>query len=129
MLPRIQFGKMMQKEDVSIPIIEKGEFNVGVYTSPTNTKALTVVEIPDIISKSFVSSKHWSIDWLTLESLKIKRLIHTIKWSSMVKMVATKRADYLLAPFPNSKSLEISFENYTLLNKLNYGLSHLVIFH
>lgn len=107
----------------SLPVIEEGQFNVGIYTALTNKKALEAKSVSDIISKSFVSSKHWTNDWLTLKSLKVKSVFHTVKWSSMVNMVGKNRIDYLLAPFPNSESLKLHAGKFTLYPVPNFTVS------
>ncbi len=93
---------------VSDAIIENGQFEAGLYTIESNRVALksrSLEEIRDLIA---VSSKAWTQDWQTLNTMKMKKLINTVKWSSMVKMVNIGRADFLLAPFQPTQ--DMSFE-------------------
>ncbi|GLS91340.1 hypothetical protein GCM10007916_24090 [Psychromonas marina] len=84
---------------VSDAIIEDGMFEAGIYTTPTNQNTLQAKTLSDIQRLTAVSSKAWLVDWQTLNSMEMSSLINTVKWSSMVKMVARGRADFLLAPF------------------------------
>lgn len=100
---------------VSEAVIEKGQFEAGLYTILENQKTLSAKSLLDVRSLTAVSSKAWIIDWQTLNSMKMSSLINTVKWSSMVKMVAKGRADFLLAPFQPSKDMSFSPEGVHLV--------------
>jgi hypothetical protein len=105
------------KEDVliSVPLIRDGEFEAGLYTTPTNKLALSASSLSDIKSLSAVSSRGWKVDWATLETLNLSRLDNTVTWISMVKMVSIKRADFLLAPFQPTDDLSMEVENLQII--------------
>jgi len=100
---------------VSEAVIEKGQFEAGLYTILENQKALSVKSLKDVRELTAVSSKAWIIDWQTLNSMEMSSLINTVKWSSMVKMVGKGRADFLLAPFQPSTDLSFSPEGIHLI--------------
>lgn len=100
---------------VSEAIIENGNFEAGLYTILENQKALSAKSIEDVRTLTAVSSKAWIIDWQTLNSMEMSSLINTVKWSSMVKMVAKGRADFLLAPFQPSNDMSFTPEGIHLV--------------
>lgn len=100
---------------VSTPIIENGQFEAGLYTIESNKEALKAKSMDEIRSLIAVSSKAWIIDWQTLNAMKMRKLINTVKWSSMVKMVNIGRADFLLAPFQPTPDLAFEPEGVRLI--------------
>ncbi|WP_019613420.1 ABC transporter substrate-binding protein [Psychromonas ossibalaenae] len=100
---------------VSEPVIENGQFEAGLYTISENRNALNAKSLADVRQLTVVSSKAWSVDWQTLNAMKIHSLINTVKWSSMVKMVAKGRADFLLAPFQPSDDLSFTPQGIRLV--------------
>ena len=118
--------------DTSMVLIKKGEFEAGIYTSPQNIKALQSNTLDKIKSLNFVSSENWTLDWTTLKNLNLEFLYSTSSWGSMVKMVQMQRADVLLAPFSQEKSLQIKVDSTLLLPIPGYkigldGSRHFVI--
>lgn len=94
----------------SIDVVEEGKFEAGFYTEENRVDVLKKKEIEEIFDLKVVSSKSWTVDWLTLEKLKFENRVDTAKWENMVNLVANSRADVLLAPFqPNE---DMSFEAY-----------------
>ncbi|MCE2594942.1 hypothetical protein K6Y31_08950 [Motilimonas cestriensis] len=100
---------------VSQPIIESGQFEAGLYTIESNKTALKAKGMDEIRSLIAVSSKAWIIDWQTLNAMKMRKLINTVKWSSMVKMVNIGRADFLLAPFQPTPDMSFDPEGVKLI--------------
>lgn len=100
---------------VSDPIIKNGQFEAGLYTVPNNQRVLNAKSIDDVRALTAVSSKAWTIDWQTLNTLEIRSLINTVKWTSMVKMVEKGRADFLLAPFQPSPDMSFVAEGVHLV--------------
>lgn len=82
---------------ISEPVIRRGELVVGLYTSPDNHKALSVSS-EDISSLSAISNKAWVVDWMVLESMRLKYLQHSETWRYMIKATARLRADFILHP-------------------------------
>ncbi len=100
---------------VSDPIIENGQFEAGLYTITENKQSLSARSIEDVRKLTAVSSKAWIVDWQTLNAMEMGSLINTVKWSSMVKMVAKGRADFLLAPFQPSSDMSFTPEGVHLV--------------
>ncbi|RJG42563.1 hypothetical protein [Motilimonas pumila] len=100
---------------VSEPIIETGQFEAGLYTIESNKTALQARQLDEVRSLTAVSSKAWIKDWQTLNAMKMKKLINTVKWSSMVKMVNIGRADFLLAPFQPTDDMSFEPEGVKLI--------------
>ncbi|GGP26376.1 hypothetical protein [Silvimonas amylolytica] len=100
---------------ISSPLIRSGEFEAGLYTSPDNKKALAARSIEDVRSLTAVVADSWKPDVATLESLKLKQLLQTQSWDSMVGMVEKGRADVLLAPFQPTPDMSLKLGDYTLV--------------
>lgn len=94
----------------SDPLIGDGEFVVGLYTTPDNQRALAARSLEDVRQLRVLSSRHWRVDWASLERLGIRELLHVGSWDAMPRMVAGGRADVLLAPFPARADLALSIE-------------------
>ncbi|UTA48998.1 hypothetical protein L1F30_05485 [Simiduia sp. 21SJ11W-1] len=93
--------------DISLPIIQRGEFNVGVYTSAHNQHAINQTHLQGLRTLHFVVANNWLFDIELLKSMGINKITKVSNWDSMVKMVLAKRADALLAPFSHRKDLAI----------------------
>lgn len=108
----------------SIPVIDLGEFVAGFYTTTNNKDALAARDLSDIQNLKIISSKFWTVDWITLKQLKIKNLYHTARWENMVSTVKDKNADILLAPFQptNDLSFTIDGTKFVPIPNLKIGL-------
>lgn len=97
------------------PLVREGEFVVGIYTAADNHKALSTQSLAGLQKLSAVSSKQWRNDWQRLEQLGVKRLYNVPIWEQMVKMVASQRADFTLAPFQANNDFKLRFDNVVLV--------------
>lgn len=100
---------------VSDALIRNGEFEVGLYTRPDKVAAITLKSAADLSSLTAVSSRNWTTDWRTLETLPLKSLYDAPLWYSMVKMVVANRADLLLAPFQPNESMALQVKGERLM--------------
>lgn len=82
---------------ISEPMIRRGEYVVGLYTSADNSRALAST-ISDVQNLSAVSNRNWTSDWQSLEAMNLKDLQHSDSWRYIYKSVARQRADF--TPFP-----------------------------
>lgn len=105
------------------PLVREGEFVVGIYTAIDNKKALASQSLADLQQLSAVSSKQWRNDWQRLEQLNLKALYNVPIWEHMVKMVASKRADFTLAPFQPNPDFKLLFDNVVLVPIPNIKLA------
>lgn len=83
----------------SQPVIRKGEYIAGIYTSPYNKKVLQLRSKDDFKELTAISTSKWSTDWQTLQSLSLKKLINEDSWLSMARMVNIQWIDFMLMPF------------------------------
>ena len=105
----------MQHHLISDPLIMNGEFEAGLYTAIGNTKARKANSADTVKQLTAVSNRHWIPDWKTLTALKLKTLHHVQSWTGMVRMVANQRADFLLAPFQQTKDMDLVVKDMTLV--------------
>lgn len=84
---------------ISEPMLRKGEYIAGIYTSPKNKKALASRSLKQIRQLSGVSSQNWTADWAVMQQLGLKQLVDEPIWVSQVKLVDRQFVDFMLAPF------------------------------
>ncbi len=90
---------LADKVFISQAVIRNGEYVAGIYTSPKNTKVLSVKNLQDLKQLSAVSTPLWRTDWQTLQSLPLKELVREDSWLSMARMVNIQWVDFLLMAF------------------------------
>lgn len=101
---------------ISAAMIRRGDFVVGVYTSPRNQAAFLTRTVGQLRVLRFASNSGWSLDWTTLRNLGIQPLFDVKTWGQMVALVDAGRADAVLAPFQSTTSaMELQFEGKTLV--------------
>ncbi|RZM77007.1 hypothetical protein C3B51_16620 [Pseudoalteromonas rubra] len=88
---------------ISEPIIEKGAYFAGIYTSGSNKVSLRNKISKDLSQISIVSSRAWLVDWVTLKALKPKQLHHEDDWITMAKLVSNGWVDAMLVSFNNTR--------------------------
>lgn len=88
---------------ITKPVIERGEYIVGLYTHPDNEKALAAKNLDDVRQLVAISNENFRVDWETLSSLHLRHEIYNnSNWYSYAKLLANGRADFMLFPFqPN----------------------------
>lgn len=99
---------------VSAPLIRDGEYVVGLYTHPDNSRVLEAKKLLELQKLSAVSNHNWTVDWRTLESMGLSNLYHNGRYPSMIKMVHSRRIDIMLAPFPAGDDLTLKYESMAL---------------
>ncbi|MCT6699014.1 hypothetical protein [Rheinheimera sp. 4Y26] len=88
---------------ISQPVIKKGQYLAGIYTSPNNQKVLRLKELADLRELTAVSTPKWRTDWQTMSALPLKKLVREDEWLSQARMVHMQWVDFMLMPFVNSK--------------------------
>lgn len=96
-------------------IIKHGQFEAGLYTSPTNHQMLFTRTKQQLKKRSAISNRNWTVDWQTLPELQLQRIWYTDKWSDMVEMVYQQRVDFLLAPFQANPEMAINLNGMKLI--------------
>lgn len=107
--------KYEQDVYISDPVIERGHYVAGLWTSPKNGKALAVRTLADLQQLTAVSSKSYEADWRTLQGLKLKDIRDEYAWISMATLVSKGWVDVMLAPFPRQQPFIIKQEHITLV--------------
>ncbi|NOU51005.1 hypothetical protein HG263_10720 [Pseudoalteromonas sp. JBTF-M23] len=107
-----QLSKHTDKLYISDPIIRKGEYVTGIYTSPNNINDLKRKISNDLSNVSIVSSRAWYTDWQTLKALKPKSLEDEADWIVMAKMVSRGWIDGMLVSFNNQSPFQYSGHDY-----------------
>ena len=96
-------------------MVEVGQFEAGLYTVATNQQAMAAKSLSDVQRLTALSNRGWIVDWRTLEQLGIVHLQHVGQWPAMPKMVAAKRADFVLAPFQATADLSLDVGSVRLV--------------
>jgi len=97
---------------ISEPVIEKGEYMAGIYTSKENHAKITVKALSDLQKLTVVSNKNWPVDWATLQQIAPKSLMHEEEWLSMAKIVSKGWVDVMLAPFTRNYPFNYQGKGY-----------------
>lgn len=100
---------------ISAPVIRKGEYWAGIYTSPTNTSALNIKTLADLRRHSVVSSRAWLTDWSTLSAINPVELLDESNWASMVKLVHLNMVDVMLVSFTKNRPFAYQGPNYKVV--------------
>lgn len=100
---------------VSDAIIEKGQFEAGLYVLPSNKIALKADALTQVQQLTAVSNKNWVVDWRSLEQLQLKRLVSSNQFISMTKMLRLGRVDMMMAPFYNSNDLSFKQDGFSFV--------------
>ncbi len=107
---------------ISEPVIRKGEYIAGIYTSPNNKATLAIKTLADLSRFTAVSTPKWRTDWQTLKALPLKELIREDEWLSMARMVNMQWIDILLMPFNATTDQSFIMEKIHLVPVKNIGI-------
>lgn len=99
----------------SDPVLLDGEFEAGLYTTPTNRRALAARQLRDVQQLRVLCNSTWRVDWHTLRALGIADLQHVASWNLMPRMLQQERADLLLAPFQPTPDLAMVVDGIRLV--------------
>lgn len=83
---------------ISDPVIRKGEYFAGIFSSPSNSKVFKIKHLSDFNQLTSVSTPRWRTDWRTLSALPLKSLTREDEWLSQVRMVSMQWIDFMLMP-------------------------------
>lgn len=83
---------------VSTALLEKGEFEVGIFTVPGHKELLKVRTLEDLRKFKAISNKNWVVDWETLGHMQVKKY-DVSRYQLMFRMVDAGRGDYMLNAF------------------------------
>ena len=88
----------------SSPMLDKGQFNKGLYVSAQSNIATKDHFMTPIESLVAVSNQNWTYDWQIL-NCEFKSVMHVDRYEQMFQLLAIKRADVLPLAFGKSKNL------------------------
>lgn len=100
---------------VSSPLLSFGEMEAGIYMSPHNSRLHSTKTLSDVQKLTAVSSKQWRPDWDALQQLGLAKLHDNVHWESMMKMVHTRRVDFMLIGFSAREDLSYQAMGITLM--------------
>lgn len=100
---------------ISSPVIRRGEYIAGIYTSPNNKAMLAVQQLEDLANFTAVSTPKWRTDWRTLQQLPLKELVRDDEWLSMARMVNIGWVDFMLMPFHSTPDQVFTLDNIKLM--------------
>lgn len=100
---------------VSSPLLRFGEMETGIYMNPHNPKLQSTRTLADVQKLTAVSSKQWRPDWNALQQLGLAKLHDNVHWESMMKMVHTRRVDFMLIGFSAHEDLGYRAMGITLM--------------
>lgn len=95
------------------PVVQRGEYLVGLYTHPSNSKALAAQTLQDVQQLAALSNENFSVDWKTLQSLDLRAIYSNPNWYSYGKALANNRADFMLTPFQPTAGQVFLHKEYT----------------
>lgn len=110
-----ELEKLQEQIFISDPLIRRGEFIAGVYTSPHNSQALAVKSLAQLKELSAISSSHWHADWTTWQRISPEKLINDPSWPSQAKLVSRGWVDVMLAPFLPTMPFTMRGPDYELI--------------
>ncbi|MGB2740538.1 MAG: hypothetical protein WBC60_08290 [Cognaticolwellia sp.] len=85
-------------------IIQNGEFEKGIYTLASNTHVLAAKSLQDLQGLKAVMPKIWSVDWQTLQAMKVDTSSAPNK-INMFKMIKAKRIDFTILEFSHAEDM------------------------
>ena len=99
------------------PIIRNGEFEKGIYVDPkpSNYKLLSVTSLKELQNYSAVMVPTWSVDWKTLEEMKLKIIHDTATAESIFRMLRADRAHFTLLEFSSENDFGRTIEGIRLI--------------
>ncbi len=97
----------------SAAVIDDGEFVAALYAS--EDKPLVIRSVADLAAVRVVSSPHWPQDWAVLQRIPFATVYAVNDWATMVRWVASDKADVLLAPMSAGEPAHISVEQVKLV--------------
>ncbi|KNC65972.1 hypothetical protein [Pseudoalteromonas ardens] len=109
-----QANTIAHKVYISPPIIHKGAYFAGIYTSASNKARLREKISTDLSQISIVSSKAWLVDWVTLTALAPQQLHHEDDWITMAKLVSNGWVDAMLVSFNNTRPFYYEGQGYRI---------------
>lgn len=91
----------------SDPIIEVGDFQVGVFTTPNRKDVLAINSAAELRKLRGITVAHWLIDLKTLKGMELSSVVTTIQNGLIPGMIENDRADFTLSYLDKTKTLHM----------------------
>ncbi len=79
------------------PVISKGDFQVGIFTTPGRSDVQRLTNPKELQSLIGITVQYWLIDKKTLEGMGIKAVVTARKMEQIPRMIDSGRADFTLS--------------------------------
>jgi hypothetical protein len=89
----------------SLPVIQAGEWEVGLYTTANRADVLAVNSIDQLRELTGVAPRSWVEDWRALTAIGLKELIDVQNNDGIFPMIQAGRADFTLYTFSTEADL------------------------
>lgn len=89
----------------SSPVIQAGEWEVGLYTTANRSDVLAVSSIEQLRGLTGVAPRSWVEDWRALSAIGLKELIDVQNNDGIFPMIQAGRADFTLYTFSTEADL------------------------
>lgn len=100
---------------ISAPIVQEGQFVVGLYTSPKNQRALASKNLAQLTQLKVATSRQWKPDLNTLQHMGFDKIMFTPNWVNIARMLNAGRVDLSLSPVANNPTKEINVDGIKLI--------------
>lgn len=100
---------------ISDPVLKERDFVKGIYTVPSNKKLLGIKNYDELQNYMVATNQNWVHDNAEIVCITSKVTTAAFNPFSMARMVAAKRADFLLFPFFNAPDLTGSLTDIQLV--------------
>lgn len=87
---------------ISHPFIRNGEFEKGIYVLKENKDKIKITSLKELQEYTSVIVSSWTVDRETLKGIGVKQLLLAPTSTSMLKMLKSGRADFILSSFAGS---------------------------
>ncbi len=89
-------------------IIRNGEFVKGIYVLSTNEKLLNLTSLDELRTMIGAVVGTWALDVKTMEEMKLKGLVKTVRPEMVFALIQKQQADFTLSEFSASPDMGIT---------------------
>ena len=100
-------------------IIDRGEFEKGIYVLPSNSRILAVDSAEAL--RDFVGATvfNWSVDGKTLQNMELRRVDRASSIENVFQMIQERRADFTLLEFASTADMSVETHGVKLVPLAN----------
>ncbi len=114
----IWYSDLIAQQDqlyISAPIVQEGQFVVGLYTAAHNQRALASKTLAQLTQLKVATSRQWKPDLETLQYLGFDKIMYTPNWINIARMLNAGRVDITLSPVASTPDKKIHVDGITLV--------------